>query len=186
MNVLTGQLPSLLRGHSSVIGNGTANGTDFVDTLLASAGKASPLMQAVVFIYRLLEKRFGLDPSLLLTVLGFAWGITKMASQISTAISVFVDAHLRSSISISGNDSIFEHLMKWMSLQPSIMNDRYLMAQTEYRSAWEEEHDLMGALSWTNGGDIDGIHKYLNFSNQAARSVSYPPFLKDRKSLFDC
>lgn len=64
--------------------------------------------------------------------------------------------------------------MKWMSMQPAIKSDRYLMAQTEWTSAWEndDDDDLMSALSYTDGGDSEGQHKYLNFSNQAARSVS--------------
>src|SRR5688572_29756045 len=174
MNVLTNQLPSLFG--QPTMANITVNGSEFMNTFLNSASRASPLMQGFLFLYRILEERFGLDPSLVLTVLGLGWGLTKMVMQLYMAIMVFVDNYLRSSISVSENDSIYAHLMKWMSMQPAIKSDRYLMAQTEWTSAWEndDDDDLMSALSYTDGGDSEGQHRYLNFSNQAARSVSLP------------
>lgn len=175
MNVLTNQLPSLFG--EPTIANMTVNGTDFVHSFLNTASRASPLMQGFMFLYQLLEQRFGLDPSLVLTVLGLGWGLMKMISQLQMLIMVFVDTYLMSSISVTENDVIYNHLMRWMSLHPALKSDRYLMAQTEWNRAWEndDDDDLISTLSYTDGGDSEGQHRYLNFSNQAARSVSMSP-----------
>ena len=170
MNVLTNQLPSLFGEPAT---NMTVNGSDFMNNFLSTASRASPLMQGFLFLYRILEQRFGLDPSLVLTTLGLAWGVTKMVSQIYMATMVFVDAYLRSSITIPENDPIYDHLMKWMSMHPSVKRDRDLMAQTDTTSAWESNNHE--DLTFIDGGDDFGQHQYLNFSNQAARSVRGHP-----------
>ncbi|KAH8177010.1 ATPase family associated with various cellular activities (AAA) domain-containing protein [Sarocladium implicatum] len=149
--------------------NMTVNSSDFMNNFLSTASRASPLMQGFLFLYRILEQRFGFDPSLVLTVLGLAWGTMKMATQIYMTLMVFIDAYLRSSITVTENDAIYDHLMKWMSMHPSVKNDRDLMAQTDSTSAWESNNSE--DLTFTDGGDDFGQNQYLNFSNQAARSL---------------
>ncbi|KAL6902443.1 BCS1 N terminal domain-containing protein [Trichoderma evansii] len=142
-----------------------------VDTILTTTGHASPLAQLVLFIYRLLGTQFGLDPSMVLAILGFVWGALKIGSQIYDSVQRFVDDYLMCAMYVSEDDHIYMHLMKWLSHHPSIKNNQYLMAQTVWKSAWEEEDELEDALFWTNGGEADGGDKmYLNFSNQAAKS----------------
>ncbi|KAL7893800.1 BCS1 N terminal domain-containing protein [Trichoderma sp. SZMC 28014] len=142
-----------------------------VDTILTTTGHASPLAQLILFVYRLLGTQFGLDPSMVLAILGFVWGALKIGSQIYDSIQRFVDDYLMCAMYVSEEDHIHMHLMKWLSHHPSIKNNQYLMAQTVWKSAWEEEDELEGALFWTNGGEVDGgDNMYLNFSNQAAKS----------------
>jgi chaperone BCS1 len=143
-----------------------------MDSFLATAGQASPLMQVVLFVYRMIGSQLGLDPSLLLTLLGFFWGFSKVVGQVYAHVADLVDRHFMCAMYISEYDQIYSHFMKWLSLQRTISNSRYLMAQTVWKSAWEEEEELEGALFFTDGGDADSGHQYLNFSNQAARSVS--------------
>ncbi|KAL7795324.1 BCS1 N terminal domain-containing protein [Trichoderma ceciliae] len=142
-----------------------------VDTFLTTTGHASPLAQLVLFVYRLLGTQFGLDPSMVLAILGFVWGALKIGSQIYDYVQRFVDDYLMCAMYVSEDDHIYMHLMKWLSHHPSIRNNQYLMAQTVWKSAWEEEEELEDALFWTDGGEVDGGNRmYLNFSNQAARS----------------
>lgn len=143
-----------------------------MDSILVTAGHASPLMQLVLFVYRLLGAQLGLDPSVALTVLGLLWGVSKLGSQAWAHVVGFVDRHFMCAMYVSEYDHIYGQLMKWLSQQQSIRRSRYLMAQTVWKSAWEEEEELENALYWTDGDDGDGECKYLNFSNQAARSVS--------------
>ncbi|EHK25971.1 uncharacterized protein TRIVIDRAFT_86068 [Trichoderma virens Gv29-8] len=116
-----------------------------MDTILTTTGHVSPLAQLVVFFYKLLGTQFGLDPSMVLAILGFIWGALKIGSQIYDYSQRFVDDYL--------------------------INNQYLMAQTVWKTAWEEEEELEDALFWTDGGEVNGGNRmYLNFANQAARS----------------
>lgn len=144
-----------------------------MDTILTTTGHVSPLAQLVVFFYKLLGTQFGLDPSMVLAILGFIWGALKIGSQIHDYTQRFIDDYLMCAMYISEDDHIYLHLMKWLSHHPSIRNNQYLMAQTVWKSAWEEEEELEDALFWTDGGEVGGGNRmYLNFANQAARSVS--------------
>lgn len=151
-----------------------------MDSFLISAGQASPPMQLLLFVYRLLGSQFGLDPSILLTILGFAWGMSKVLTQVYGYVWALISRYLMCAMYISERDEIYVHLMKFLSMQNSITNNRYLSAQTVWKSAWEEEEDIANSLLYTNGvdrdpfdeDDDDSEKKYLNFANQAARSVS--------------
>lgn len=150
-------------------GNSTSS---LMDTLLTTASSSSPLIHLLLFVYRLLGIHSPLDPSILLTLLGSLWGLQYVLSQLYMHIMSFVERHLMCSIAVSESDTIYFHLMEWLSKQPSLNNNRYLMAQTIWKSAWEEadvEGDGETDLSWTDVGQ--GGRRYLNFSNQAARSV---------------
>ncbi|GAB0137469.1 hypothetical protein EsDP_00005733 [Epichloe bromicola] len=190
------QLPSILQqsGFNASTGNGTgptdARGSaasfpaGVMDSFLATAGQASPLMQVFFFVYRMLGSYLGLDPSVLLTLLGFFWAFSKIGSQIYAHISDLIDRHFMCAIFVSEYDHIYSHVMKWLSQQPRIRNSQYLSAQTVWKSAWEEEEDLESALFFTDGGDGDSDRKYLNFSNQAARSSPrYVPAMEPIKKL---
>lgn len=152
-----------------------------MDSFLISAGQASPPMQLLLFVYRLLGAQFGLDPSILLTILGFVWGLSKILAQVYTYVWSLISRYLMCAMYISERDEIYTHLMKFLSLQQDIANNRYLSAQTVWKSAWEEEEDIAASVLFLNGVDKDdnddgdgekGEAKYLNFANQAARSVS--------------
>lgn len=147
-----------------------------MDTFLASAGHASPLLQVIIFLYRQLSVSLGLDPSLLFTTLGFFWGAQYFFNQTWHYVEDMVERHLMCSISVNQNDDIYDHLMQWLSKQPKLNNSRYLMAQTMWRSAWEEDEEDgngVGNRLYVAGAEKGEYGKYLNFSNQAARYVSF-------------
>jgi chaperone BCS1 len=142
-----------------------------VDSFLASAGQASPLLQLILFIYRLLGSQLGLDPTVILTLFGFLWGFSKIVSQVYSHLASLVDRYFMCAMYVSEQDSIYNHIMKFMSQLPSIKRSQYLTAQTVWKSAWEEEDDADEALKWTDAGEGEDGPKYLNFANQAAKSV---------------
>jgi chaperone BCS1 len=150
--------------------------SSLVDTILTSAGRAghsSPLVHLLLFVYRFLGIQTGLDPSAILTLGGILWGFQYLFFQVYNWVENFVENHLMCSIAVSQDDSIYYHVMEWMSKQPNLNNNRYLTAQSVWKSAWEEDEDSaedgQSHLFWTDAGE--GGRKYLNFSNHAARSV---------------
>ena len=172
---------------TSAEGNGLPDG--FMDSLLASAGlgltTSSPLVQLVLFLHRQVGAHLGIDPSLLLTLLGVLWGAQYFFSQLRNYVEDLVEQHLMCSITISQNDDIYDHLMEWLSKQPHLVNNRCLTAQTVWKSAWEEDDDAEDELdgyggsekgkqlvAWTEAGQGGDGKRYLNFSNHATRSVS--------------
>ncbi|KAK2608718.1 hypothetical protein QQS21_002707 [Conoideocrella luteorostrata] len=177
------QLPSIFQqhaGYNASASNGTVPDSTgdpsasfpagAMDSFLLTAGQASPLMQLVLFVYRMLGSQLGLDPSLVLTLLGFVWGFSKIGSQIYNHTSDFIERHFMCVMYVSEYDHMYRHILKWLAQQQSIRNSRYLMAETVWKSAWDGEEELAAAVFFTDGGDGDGDHKYLNFSNQAAKS----------------
>ncbi|KAJ6440008.1 mitochondrial chaperone bcs1 [Purpureocillium lavendulum] len=158
-------------GAAAGAGAGGAFPAGVMDSFLATAGySSSPLMQLFLFVYRQLGAQLGLDPSVVLTMLGFLWGASKLFSQVWGYVWDLLDRHFMCAMYVGEYDHIYSQLMKWLSLQQSIKSSRYLMAQTVWKSAWDEEEELENSLFWTDGDDGDGECKYLNFSNQAARS----------------
>jgi chaperone BCS1 len=143
-----------------------------MDSFLASAGQTSPILQVILFVYRLLGSQLGIDPTVILTVFGFLWGFSKIVSQVYMQIETLIDRYFMCAMYVSEQDRIYDHVMKFMSQQPSIKSSRYLTAQTPWRSAWEEEDEAEATLLWTDGGEGEGSPKYINFANQAAKSVS--------------
>lgn len=144
-----------------------------MDTLMTTAGAVSPLSQLLLFVYKLLGTQFGIDPSLLLTAVGFVWGISKIFNQVYFYVESIIERFLMCSMHISEDDHIYDHVMKFLAQHPSIKTSKQLTAQTVYRSAWDDddEEEEGKALFLTNGGDDESTeNQYLNFSNQAATS----------------
>lgn len=175
-------LPPFLQAHAA---NLTANASasfpsGMMDSFLLTAGHASPLMQLFLFVYRQIGAQFGLDPSLLLTLLGVLWGLSKIFSQISALVQTFISRYFICSMSITEHDHIYNQMMNFLAQQREIASDRYLMAQTVWRSAWEEEEEMANTLATTlvpeGGEEDDNAPKYLNFASQVAKSVSIYEF----------
>lgn len=183
-----GIIPERTTTDNNTTANSTAGGLPpgFMDTFIATAGlNASPLAQLLLFVHRQLGVHLGIDPSLVLTILGVLWGTQYFASQAWAYVNRLTEDYLMSSITISQDDSIYYHLMEWLSKQPKLTKNRYLTAQTVWKSAWEADENAdeeggssQDGLFWTDVGlEVGGAEsnrRYLNFSNQAARSVSIP------------
>lgn len=153
-----------------IASNGTnlTNDTKLMDTLLSAAGiSSSPLF----LIYRQVARHLGFDPTLVFTLIGLAYGAQYVLGQVCQQLKRFVENYLMCYISIDQDDRIYDQVMKWLSQQPSLNNNRYLTAETVYKSAWDgqdEDENREMAEAAAQGGT------YLNFANQYSRSVSLP------------
>ncbi|OAA65087.1 bcs1 [Akanthomyces lecanii RCEF 1005] len=145
-----------------------------MDTLLTTAGSVSPLSHLLLFVHKLLGAQFGIDPSLLLTVIGFVWGLSKILSHLYFYLESVIERFLTCSVQVSEDDPIYDHVMKFLAQQPFIKRSMQLTVQTVYRSAWdddEDEEEESMALCLTSGGNNEAADNcYLNFSHQAAAS----------------
>ncbi|KAF5674210.1 mitochondrial chaperone bcs1 [Fusarium heterosporum] len=164
--------------------NSTAAFPGIMDTFLVSAGQASPLLQLFLFVYRFVGAQLGLDPSLLLTLLGCIWGLSKLFDQVYAMVDNFISSYFRCTIYVSENDQIYSTLMQFLSEQQDIATNRHLTAQTVFKSAWDEEEDQADALTTTSVGDDEDSPKYLNFASDAARcNPRYVPAMGPIKQL---
>lgn len=159
--------------------------SDMLGALLSTAGlHSSPLLQLVLFVHRKLSTQLGIDPSLVITLLGLLWSMQYLATQVWIWLEDLIERHLMCCISINQGDTIYDHVMAWLSSQPKLRRKRFLTAQTLWRSAWEEdETDDDEDEAVFPGGSNNGLRyteaeqggegaQYLNFSNHAARAVS--------------
>ncbi|KAG7402736.1 putative mitochondrial chaperone BCS1-B [Fusarium oxysporum f. sp. rapae] len=147
------------------------NSSGPIETLLLSAGQASPLLELFLFLHRVTGAQLGLDPSLLLTLLGCLWGLSKLFVQVHATIDYFVRTYFLCEIYVSEHDLIYPTLMQFLSEQQGIATNRHLAAQTAFHGAWDEENsaEIMATTSVEEGDDSP---KYLNFAGDAA---SYSP-----------
>jgi chaperone BCS1 len=159
-----------LSNNSSTNNNTSPFPPGIMDTLLSSAGLTSPLLQILLFVYRLLGSHLGIDPTVILTIFGVLWGFSKIVSQLYSQVEGLVDRYFMCAVYVSEQDRIYDHVMKFMSQLPSIKKSQYLTAQTPWRSAWEDEDENEVTLVWTDGGEGEGSPKYINFANHAAKS----------------
>lgn len=115
----------------------------------------------------------GLDPAAVVTFLGLLWAASRLVRQTWQFAAMLVRQHLTASVQISSDDDIYEHIMKWLAAQPHVGRSRFLMAESAFPSAWEED---VGAVPEDDIPlrplDGDGPEAYLNFSNQHSSTVS--------------
>lgn len=131
-------------------------------------GQFSPILRSLTLLNHLFGARLGIDPTLLLTLVGAAWAFSRMWRQLYAAVSALCTSYFMSSVHIASSDEIFTHMMKWLAVQPLVANSRSLTAETVAQTAWEEEEELeaLQLRSIAGGGDA----KYFNFSNQRAKA----------------
>ncbi|KAK4159010.1 BCS1 N terminal-domain-containing protein [Cladorrhinum sp. PSN259] len=152
-------------------GRNSSSTHNIMETLSPLFGtQFNPLLKLFMLFYDLAGTRltrFGLDPAFILTAIGFLWAVNRIWVQVYLAICGAIRLYFMSNIQISGNDEIFLHMMKYLSSQPSMVNSRFLTAETWTRSAWEDvdESDLL-----TTKISADGSGIFLNFSNQEAKA----------------
>ncbi|PHH71053.1 hypothetical protein CDD80_5551 [Ophiocordyceps camponoti-rufipedis] len=104
-----------------------------MDSFLVSAGQASPILQLVIFVYRQLGANLGLDPSVVLTVLGLLWAMLRIGSRVYDVSAALFERYFTCALYVSEHDHIYVQLMKWLSHQRAIRSSRFLMAQTVWK-----------------------------------------------------
>lgn len=169
-SVLRGILPS--PGQNSTYpydGNftedGLPKGFEIIAHLLGS--RMAPLLHVVLFAYKMINTRFGLDPGAILTFFGIFWAVNKVFAQMYMNIYGIVQKYLMASITVNSGDEIYLHMMKWLALQPRLANSRSLTAETVAKTAWEDEDENEITKAKI---DADGSGVYLNFSNEEAKA----------------
>ncbi|KAK3936146.1 BCS1 N terminal-domain-containing protein [Diplogelasinospora grovesii] len=175
--LLRGALPTLVANISDAAGsNTTAFGKkSFPDGILETlapllGSQFNPLLKSFMLFYKVAGSGilFGLDPTILLTLFGFFWAGNKLWRQVYMTIYGIVQEHLMATIHINSGDEMFLHMMRWLALQPGLVNSRSLTAETTSKTAWEEEEQDLDITKSSISADGSGV--YLNFSNQEARA----------------
>ncbi|KAI1819628.1 P-loop containing nucleoside triphosphate hydrolase protein [Xylaria intraflava] len=160
--LLRGVFPMVVAANATTTANNTTGSHDVplnvVESILPLIG-----MKGLGPVYQFVGSRLGWDPTALLTLIGFVWAANKIIRQIYHFLYGLVIDYMMSTIHISSTDDIYLHLMAWLSKQPEMINSRSLMAETMYKTAWEDEDESVVAR------DHSGL--YLNFSNQQARAA---------------
>ncbi|KAK2002695.1 hypothetical protein LX36DRAFT_221586 [Colletotrichum falcatum] len=118
----------------------------------------------------MIGSNLGLDPTVVLTLVGFFWAANRVVRQVYGAVFRLIQDNFMSSIHITSTDEIYTHMMKWLALQPLMASSRSLTAETVSKTAWEEEEELEALQTGTVAGSSGGDAEYLNFSNQEAKA----------------
>lgn len=143
--------------------SGSVPGLEGIITLL---GSRNPLVQMFMVLHQMVGSRIGIDPTMIITLAGFAWAANKIWRQFFMVIYRFIAEYLMASIHVSSGDEIYLHMIKFLASQPKLVNSRSLTAETLSKTAWEEE-DEADVLATRISPDGEGV--YLNFSNQEAK-----------------
>ncbi|KAK4155471.1 BCS1 N terminal-domain-containing protein [Chaetomidium leptoderma] len=172
-SLLRSALPTLV-GNTSHAGNSssaTENGLPegLLDTLSPLLGlQFNPLMKLFMILHNLVGRNLGIDPTYILTLVGFVWAANKLWAQLYTAFYALARQYFMANIEVSNSDDIYAHLMKWLASQPKMVDSRSLTAETASKGAWEDEDEseLMTGRVCSDGSDV-----YLNFSSQEAKAL---------------
>jgi mitochondrial chaperone BCS1 len=137
-------------------------------------GQLNPLLRVFMLVYELLGSQLGLDPTLVLTFVGICWAVNRVYAQLYRYAAGLVTTYLMANVHVSGSDEMYLHLMKWLALQPAMVNSRSLSAETVSKTAWEgeEESDVLATRISADGSGV-----YLDFSGQEAKAVCSLPNL---------
>lgn len=161
-SLFRGVLPTVAANATAAAENASNHGqmhASIIESILPMLG-----LRGLLPMYGFIGNWLGLDPTWLLTTIGMLWACNKLGRQIYHTGYGFITEHMMSNIHISSNDDIYAQLMRWLAMQPGMVNSRSLTAETVSKTAWEDEDDPSVSR------DQSGV--YLNFSNQEARAVS--------------
>lgn len=119
-------------------------------------------------IHKFVLQSSGFDVTILVS-LGVALfvGARVFRSAWAVIYSVISNAYM-AEITVSSTDEIHSHLIAFLAHQYKINSSRRLMAETPSKSAWELDSEE--AEKEEPKVDADGTIKWLNFSNQEAKS----------------
>ncbi|KAF6824926.1 mitochondrial chaperone BCS1 [Colletotrichum plurivorum] len=176
---------TLFKGNLSAMADNMTNGKSYssnskmMESLLPMlGGQFNPVVRIVMLLYQMIGSNLGIDPTVVLTLVGFFWAANRVVRQVYGAVFRLIQDNFMSSIHISSTDEIYVHMMKWLALQPLMASSRSLTAETVSKTAWEEEEELEALHTRTIAGTGDGDAEYLNFSNQEAKALPrYVPAL---------
>ncbi|POS80649.1 hypothetical protein DHEL01_v200974 [Diaporthe helianthi] len=152
--------------NSNMTAANMSGGLPGLEGIITLLGSRNPLVQLFMVLHQMVGSRVGIDPTMILTLVGFAWAANRIWRQFFMVIYRFIAEYLMASIHVSSGDEIYLHMIKWLAAQPKLVNSRSLTAETLSKTAWEEE-DEADVLATRISPDGEGV--YLNFSNQEAK-----------------
>lgn len=152
--------------NSNLTAANMSGGVPGLEGIIHLLGSRNPLVQMFMVLHQMVGSRIGIDPTMILTLAGFAWAVNKIWRQFFMVIYRFIAEYLMASIHVSSGDEIYLHMIKFLASQPKLVNSRSLTAETLSKTAWEEE-DEADVLATRISPDGEGV--YLNFSNQEAK-----------------
>jgi len=119
-------------------------------------------------IHKFLLFTFGFDVTVLVSLGVVLWLSGRIFRSVWTVIYTTVANNYMSEITVSSTDEIHAHLIAFLADKYKINSSRRLMAETPSKSAWELDSEDTETPETTV--DAEGNIKWLNFSNQEAKS----------------
>ncbi|PMD37776.1 hypothetical protein L207DRAFT_586107 [Hyaloscypha variabilis F] len=119
-------------------------------------------------IHKFLLFSFGFDVTVLVSLGVVLWLSGRIFRSVWTVIYAIVASNYMAEINVSSTDEIHAHLIAFLAHQYKINSSRRLMAETPSKSAWELDNEDTETQETTV--DAEGNIKWLNFSNQEAKS----------------
>lgn len=119
-------------------------------------------------IHKFLLFTFGFDVTVLVSFGAILWVAARLGRSFWAIIWSGISSYFMAEITVSSTDEIHGHLIQFLAHQYKISSSRRLMAETPSKSAWEMDSEATEASESTV--DADGNIKWLNFSNQEAKS----------------
>jgi chaperone BCS1 len=119
-------------------------------------------------IHKFLLFTFGFDVTVLVSLGVILWLSGRIIRSVWTVIYATIASNYMAEITVSSTDEIHAHVIAFLAHQYKINSSRRLMAETPSKSAWELDNEDTETPETTV--DAEGNIKWLNFSNQEAKS----------------
>jgi chaperone BCS1 len=160
-SILDSAFPTESLGNKSVPSNGQVGG--FSPTTLLET-----FIPGYSHIHRIFLVNFGFDVTLMVSFGAALWVSARILRSAWTVLWSLIKGYLMAEITVSSKDEIHGHLIQFLAHQYKISSSRRLMAETPSKSAWELDSE--DTESPETSVDANGNIKWLNFSNQEAKS----------------
>jgi chaperone BCS1 len=121
-------------------------------------------------IHKFLLYSFGFDVTVLVSLGVCLWLSARISRSIYAVLSSIISNNYMSEITVSSTDEIHGHLIQFLAHQYKVKSARRLMAETPSKSAWELDSEDVEREATETTVDAEGNTKWLNFSNQEAKS----------------
>lgn len=159
-SLLTNVLPSDARSNTTDSSQpySSISPTTLLETFIPGYG---PIHKFILFT-------LGIDVTVVVSLITVLWLSSRFLRSIWTVCWNLLSSNWMAEISVSSTDEIHGHLIAFLAHQYKVKSARRLMAETPSKSAWELDSEDTETPETTV--DADGNIKWLNFSNQEAKS----------------
>lgn len=159
-NLFEAAFPSQMGGNVSENATVSLSPTTILETFVPGYGP----------IHKFLLYSFGFDVTILVSLGVACWLFARIGRSVWAVIYSVVSSTLMAEITVASTDEIHGHLIAFLANQYKITSSRRVMAETPSKSAWELDSEDQDRETLETTLDAEGNIKYLNFSNQEAKS----------------